>query len=179
MVCDESPSCCNFNASCCSSRQNLVRSSYSTSRAYVDAIACELEKVLQGCIEPQYQLGCFEDKFCFGMKNITNGNINAAYGTGTTLVFDYCTHNTSVNPYFCGGNRYNVDIPISVQNLMASFIRDQFNDPNAPQCPSGYTRSIHKINIRVCHDESINCVEFPDCSNMFLSAEFTYKCCPQ
>ena len=93
-TCEASQACCNYSATCCSSRQNLVRSNYSTGLDYAKALACELEKILQGCTAPQYEYGCIEDKYCVSMKGLTNGSINSYYGA-TTAAIDYCTFNTN------------------------------------------------------------------------------------
>ncbi|MEP7197208.1 MAG: hypothetical protein ABI851_11870 [Saprospiraceae bacterium] len=175
MVCDTVIGC-NYNPTCCSTRQDLIRSNYSSSTSYAIALARELEKVMNGCTPQVVHEGCTTDKFCWAFNSATFGGINNYFGASTNP-FAFCTFATTTSPYTCGGIQYNVDIPIALQNIMVSVIRMQFLDPNGTTCPEGDTRSLVETRFRICSDPSINCVEYPDCFNMFLTAEFTVACC--
>ena len=176
-TCDTVVSCA-YSSPCCSTRQDLIRSNYSTSLEFAKAVARELEKVMQGCVPPNHNQYCYTDNYCVEFNSKNRTDIRDFFGSDKpTFPFHWCTHNNSTASYNCGNFQYNVDIPIALQDLMISFILGQFNDPDHGSCPTGYTKSLYKVDMSVCKDNSINCVEFPYCSNMFLTAEYTYTCC--
>ncbi|MFN8281351.1 MAG: hypothetical protein U0V49_13810 [Saprospiraceae bacterium] len=174
-TCEQVTGWCNYNANCCSTRQDLARSSFGTSLDYAKALACELEKVFNGCTRQDYEFGCIEHTICINLSGLTNTAINSYYGS-TTLAFDFCKAYTGTSPYSCSSIQYNVDYPIAAQDLFVSFIRGQYNGNSS--CGIGYTKRLIETKFRVCYDTTISCIE-GHCSNGFISADIIYVCCPQ
>jgi len=178
--CTDPSGCLCFTSSCCT-REDLDPCDYANMWAYAEAVACELTKVINGCMIRSYPEGCsmFGDT-C--VKNIlTPPSLDSLIDNGRP--FKYCSRSNCAEHY-CPllGNEVeylHLYMSIAYQNAVISYARN-IAKLFKPVCNEGDTAVIGNIYFKACKTQDIcNCYSGSSacCYDTEMRLTIEYYCC--
>lgn len=173
--------CFCYNQSCCT-REDLDPCNYDDMDEYADAVACELMKLVNGCIQKSFPLGCyFYNDTC--VKNIaTPPSLDSLIDNGRP--FKYCSRSICGEhtcPLLGNDIEYlHLYMSVAYQDSLVNYIK-RISNLFKPICPEGYSASVGNIYIKKCKTQELcNCTSGSSacCYDTELRLRIEYYCCP-
>jgi hypothetical protein len=170
------PDCKTNNSNNCT-RQDLDPCDYADMLEYAEAVACELNKFINGCpyYEQQFGEGCVKHTDCVALNSVsaTMASLEADFNPWV-----YCS-TSNCSTFVCSGGLYpNQHKPISIiyQNAMMTEARRIILSlfENSCECPV----QIGRLDFYVCNNPSVSCSSSTPCFNSRIHVKVEYWCCP-